>query len=70
MQIAVSERELEYANWGIVLVGAGFALTWAVWWLRCRRDPLRTAPDRPSHLRPDCIPGCMLAYLIASLVGQ
>jgi len=70
MPLAVSERELEYANWVIVLVGAAFALAWAVWWLRRGCDPLRAAPDRPSRLRPDCIPGCMLAYLIASLVGQ
>jgi len=66
----MSERQLEYANWLIVLVGAAFSLTWVVWWLRCRRDPLRMAPDRPSHLRPDCIPGCMLAYLIALIAGQ
>lgn len=70
MLLAVTEQQLEYANWAIVGVGIAMGLAWIVLWLRWRGDPLRAAPQRPSHLRPDCIPACMLAYLLAAAIAQ
>jgi membrane protease YdiL (CAAX protease family) len=70
MLLAVTEQQLEHANWAIVIVGIAMALAWIVQWLRRGDDPLLAAQERPSHLRPECIPACMLAYLFAAMIAQ
>lgn len=70
MIFAATEQQLDHANWVIVGIGGAMGLAWLVQRVHEWADPLRAAPQRPSRLGPECIPACMLAYLIAIAGAQ
>ncbi len=70
MPLAVTQHSLDVANW--MLIVAGIAL-WAVVLFRWRgrpRDPLAPAPNRPSRMKPEAIPVCMLVYLTGASLAK